>query len=108
MQPHIHLDKVLTGPLLGPNRSGTLAEAIALSHAVKRAATAGEVRARAGSVIRSAVIAGTTALRSHVDVDTIGGLTGLEGVAAARDDHADLCSVQLDVHVDETDDGRWR
>jgi len=41
------------------------------------------------------VIAGTTALRSHVDVDTIGGLTGLEGVAAARDDHADLCSVQL-------------
>ena len=30
VQPHIHLDKVLTGPLLGPNRTGTLAEAIAL------------------------------------------------------------------------------
>ena len=26
VQPHIHLDKVHTGPLLGPNRSGTLAE----------------------------------------------------------------------------------
>jgi cytosine/creatinine deaminase len=95
VQPHIHLDKALTGPLLGPNASGTLAEAIALSHAVKRAATAEQVRARAGTVIRQAVIAGTTAIRSHVDVDTIGGLTGLEGVAAARADHADLCSVQL-------------
>jgi cytosine/creatinine deaminase len=95
VQPHIHLDKALTGPLLGPNASGTLAEAIALSHAVKRAATAEQVRARAGTVIRQAVIAGTTAIRSHVDVDTIGGLIGLEGVAAARADHADLCSVQL-------------
>src|SRR5204863_10146352 len=44
VQPHIHLDKVLTGPLLGPNRSGTLSEAIALSHAVKRAATVEEIR----------------------------------------------------------------
>jgi cytosine deaminase len=95
VQPHIHLDKVLTGPLLGPNRSGTLAEAIALSHEVKRAATVEEIRARAGRVIRAAVLAGTTAIRSHVDVDTIGGLKGLRGVAAARDDHADLCTVQL-------------
>jgi cytosine deaminase len=95
VQPHIHLDKVRTGPLLGPNRSGTLAEAIALSHAVKRAATVEEIRARAGEVIRAAVIAGTTAIRSHVDVDTIGRLKGLRGVAAARDDHADLCTVQL-------------
>jgi cytosine deaminase len=105
VQPHIHLDKVLTGPLLGPNRSGTLAEAIALSHAVKRAATVDEIRARAGKVIRAAVIAGTTAIRSHVDVDTIGGLKGLRGVAAARDDHADLCTVQLVAFPQE---GIWR
>lgn len=105
VQPHIHLDKVLTGPLLGPNRTGTLAEAIALSHAVKRAATVEEIRERAGRVIRAAVIAGTTALRSHVDVDTIGGLKGLRGVAAARDDHADLCTVQLVAFPQE---GIWR
>ena len=95
VQPHIHLDKVLTGPLLGPNRTGTLAEAIALSHRVKRAATVEEVRERAGRVIRAAVIAGTTAIRSHVDVDTIGGLTPLRGVLAARDDHMDLCEIQI-------------
>jgi cytosine deaminase len=105
VQPHIHLDKVRTGPLLGPNRSGTLAEAIALSHAVKRAATVEEIRGRAGEVIRAAVIAGTTAIRSHVDVDTIGGLKGLHGVAAARDDHADLCTVQLVAFPQE---GIWR
>ena len=105
VQPHIHLDKVRTGPLLGPNRSGTLAEAISISHAVKRAATVDEVRERAGEVIRAAVIAGTTAIRSHVDVDTIGGLKGLRGVAAARDDHADLCEIQLVAFPQE---GIWR
>lgn len=43
VQPHIHLDKVLVGPLLPPNRTGTLAEAIALLHATKRAATVDEI-----------------------------------------------------------------
>jgi len=105
VQPHIHLDKVLTGPLLGPNRSGTLSEAIALSHAVKRAATVEEIRERAGRVIRAAVLAGTTALRSHIDVDTIGGLKGLRGVANAREDHADLCTLQLVAFPQE---GIWR
>jgi cytosine/creatinine deaminase len=105
VQPHIHLDKARTGPLLGPNRSGTLAEAIALSHRVKRAATVEEVRARAGEVIRAAVLAGTTAIRSHVDVDTIGGLKGLRGVDAARADHADVCEIQLVAFPQE---GIWR
>jgi cytosine deaminase len=95
VQPHIHLDKALVGPSLPPNRSGTLREAISLLHAWKRAATVEEVRERAGRVIRAAVLAGTTALRSHVDVDTIGGLVPLRGVAAARADHADLCDVQI-------------
>jgi cytosine deaminase len=105
VQPHIHLDKVLVGSLLPPNRSGTLAEAIELLHATKRAATGPEIRARAGVVIRQAVMAGTTALRSHVDVDTIGGLRPLEGVVAARADHADLCEIQLVAFPQE---GIWR
>jgi cytosine deaminase len=105
VQPHIHLDKVLVGPRLPPNRSGTLAEAIALLHATKAAATAAEIRARAGVVVRQAVMAGTTALRSHVDVDTIGGLRPLEGVLAARADHADLCEIQLVAFPQE---GIWR
>src|ERR687891_2956920 len=74
VEPHIHLDKVGVADLLPANRSGTLSEAIALLHRTKRAASVEEIAERAGRVIRQAVIAGTTTIRSHVDVDTIGGL----------------------------------
>ncbi len=71
VEPHIHLDKVGTLPLLGENRTGTLAEAIDILHRTKRSATPEEIAARAGVVIRQAVVAGTTSIRSHVDVDTV-------------------------------------
>ena len=95
VQPHIHLDKVGTLPLLGSNRSGTLAEAIDILHRIKRSASAGDVAARAGVVIRQAVLSGTTRIRTHVDVDTIGGLTPLRGVLQAAREHADLCDIQI-------------
>ena len=94
LQPHIHLDKVGTLPLLGRNRTGTLAEAIDILHRVKRASSPGEVAERAGVVIRQAVLSGTTRIRTHVDVDTIGGLTPLHGVLQAAREHADLCDIQ--------------
>jgi cytosine/creatinine deaminase len=95
VEPHIHLDKVGVAALLPPNRSGTLAEAIELLHRTKRAATADEIAERAGAVIRQAVAAGTTVVRTHVDVDTIGGLTPITGVRRAAQQHADLCDVQI-------------
>jgi cytosine/creatinine deaminase len=94
VEPHIHLDKVGTLPLLGGNRSGTLAEAIDILHRIKRSSSADEVAARAGTVIRQAVLSGTTRIRSHVDVDTVGGLTPLRGVLQAAKEHADICDVQ--------------
>ena len=45
-------------------------------------------------MIEDSVRLGTTRLRSHVDVDTIGGLIPLEGVMAAAEDCADIASVQ--------------
>lgn len=95
VDPHIHLDKVDVAPLLPENVSGTLAEAIERLHQTKRAASVAAVAERAGAVIRRAVMAGTTVLRSHVDVDTVGGLVPLKGVLAARAAHADLCTVQI-------------
>ncbi len=94
VEPHIHLDKVGVRSMLPPNRSGTLTEAIELSHRTKRAATVEQVADRAGRTIRRTVLAGTTSVRSHVDVDTIGGLTPLLGVLQARKEHADLCEIQ--------------
>lgn len=95
VDPHIHLDKVEVAPTLPANRSGTLGEAIELLHQSKRASSVAQVAERAGQVIRRAVIAGTTVLRSHVDVDTVGGLVPLRGVLAAREEHAELCTVQI-------------
>jgi cytosine deaminase len=95
VEPHIHLDKVDVAPLLGPNRSGTLSEAIRLLHATKRASTVDEVAQRASRVIVQALLAGTTVIRTHVDVDTIGGLTPLRGVLKAARDHQDLCDIEI-------------
>ena len=50
VQPHLHLDKVCTAPLLSSNRTGTLPEAISLLQAIKSNATIEEV---AGGPARS-------------------------------------------------------
>ena len=101
VEPHIHLDKVGTLPLLDENRTGTLAEAIEILHRTKRSATPEEIAARAGVVIRQAVASGTTRIRSHVDVDTVGGLAPLRGVLQAAREHADICEIQTVVFPQE-------
>jgi cytosine deaminase len=91
---HIHLDKVLIRDQLGEH-DGTLRGAIDAIHAAKRAYQVEDVRRRATTVIEASVLTGTTRLRSHVDVDTIGGLVPLEGVVAAARDCADIAEVQV-------------
>src|SRR5256886_15175465 len=90
---HVHLDKVRIRDELREH-DGTLAGAIGAIHERKRKYTVDDVRARARAAIEDSVRLGTTRLRSHVDVDTIGGLVPLEGVLAAAVDCADIASVQ--------------
>ena len=90
---HVHLDKVLIRDELREH-DGTLTGAIQAIHERKRRYTIEDVRERARSVIEDSVRLGTTRLRSHVDVDTIGGLTPLEGVMAAAAECADIAEVQ--------------
>src|SRR3989475_8367040 len=90
---HVHLDKALIRDELREH-DGTLAGAIGAIHERKRRYTADDVRTRARAVIEDSVRLGTTRLRSHVDVDTIGGLIPLEGVMAAAEDCADIASLQ--------------
>ena len=89
---HVHLDKVLIRDELREH-DGTLAGAIGAIHERKARYTVDDVRSRARSVIEASVQLGTTRLRSHVDVDTIGGLTPLEGVLAAGAECADIAEV---------------
>jgi cytosine deaminase len=90
---HVHLDKVLIRDELREH-DGTLAGAIDAIHDRKRHYSVDDVRARATAVIEESVRLGTTRLRSHVDVDTIGGLVPLEGVMAASADCADIAEVR--------------
>src|SRR5437867_5879564 len=89
----IHRDKVLIRDELREH-DGTLAGAIGAIHERKRRYTVEDVRARATVIIEESVRLGTTRLRSHVDVDTIGGLVPLEGVMAAASDCADIAEVR--------------
>ncbi|MXV62627.1 amidohydrolase family protein [Natronorubrum sp. JWXQ-INN-674] len=95
IDPHVHLDKAYIAPDLPPNESGTLAEAISSIHNRKADYTLEDVRDRAIRGIEAHVRNGCTRIRTHVDVDTIGGLTPLEGVLAARE----ACSGIADVEI---------
>jgi cytosine deaminase len=90
---HVHLDKALIRDELHEH-DGTLEGAIGAIHGRKRRYTVGDVQARARAVIEASVALGTTRLRSHVDVDTIGGLTPLEGVMAAAAECAGIAEVR--------------
>src|SRR6185437_2508456 len=95
IDPHIHLDKVMINRDVRPNVSGTLTEAIEIIWEKKKRYTIEDIVARAGSVIESAVANGITRLRTHVDVDTIGGLRPLEGVLAAREKYRSCIDIQI-------------
>jgi cytosine/creatinine deaminase len=90
---HVHLDKVLIRDQLR-EPDGTLGGAIDAIHERKRRYTVADVRDRATDVIEASVRSGTTRLRSHVDVDTIGRLVPLEGVMAAAAECADIAEVR--------------
>jgi cytosine deaminase len=90
---HVHLDKALIRDELREH-DGTLGGAIGAIHERKRRYTADDVQARAREVIEASVLLGTTRLRSHVDVDTIGGLVPLEGVMAAAAECAGIAEIR--------------
>lgn len=95
VEPHIHLDKALIRDDVRVNESGSLEEAIEIIWDRKRDYTIDDIVGRAGRVIRSAVAHGITHMRTHVDVDTIGGLRPLEGVLRARQEYRDVMDIEI-------------
>ncbi len=94
VEAHIHLDKaLLSGRVRG--EAGTLEEAIRITGDAKRHFTASDIRERARRVLAMAVAAGTTTLRTHVEVDQIVGLMGLEAVLPLREEFAAAIDVQI-------------
>ncbi len=85
VEPHIHLDKALTADRASENRTNLFEEALAIMREVKRSYTVEDVAARATEAVHALVGHGVTFVRTYADVDSIVGLTALDGVLAARE-----------------------
>ena len=68
VEPHIHLDAVLTVGQPRPNVSGSLFEGIAVWADRVKDLTVEDVKARAGQVLRWQLAHGVQHVRTHVDV----------------------------------------
>ncbi|MEA2197238.1 MAG: cytosine/creatinine deaminase [Solirubrobacteraceae bacterium] len=92
---HQHLDKCMLGPVMRPNRSQTLQEAIEITWDHKRAYTVEEIAARAQPVLEEAIRHGTSAMRAFADVDTIGGLTPVEALLEVKRRFQGLIAIEV-------------
>ena len=108
VEPHTHLDKALISDRMPPNASMSSEEARTNLREEKRCFTLEDVEERAGRVLGWALGAGVTGMRTHVDVDTAAGLTGLEGVLAIKEkmaEYVDLQVVAMPQHGIDADPG---
>jgi cytosine deaminase len=94
VEAHIHLDKALLSDRVSAS-AGTLAEALALTAQAKQAFTVDDIRARARRVLDLAVRAGTTAMRTYVEVDPIVGLNAMEAILPLREEYAPAIDLQI-------------
>ena len=96
---HIHLDKALVLDRYDWSQRETLVAhritAMTESDKMKRNFTADDVRQRAVRLARMCAAHGTTTLRSHVDIDDVVGLVGMEGVLAAKEECRGLMDIQI-------------
>ena len=97
---HMHLDKAY---LLDRCQrvEGTFAEAMRETLQAKRAFTTNDIQTRARRAIERAIAFGTTTMRSHVEVDPVVGLTGIEALVPLRDEYAWGITLQLAVFAQE-------
>ncbi|MFY9890786.1 MAG: amidohydrolase family protein, partial [Streptosporangiaceae bacterium] len=94
VEPHIHLDAVLTVGQPRPNVSGSLFEGIAVWAERVADLTYDDVRSRVRQVLRWQLACGVQHVRSHVDVCDPE-LTALRALADLREEVRGLIDLQL-------------
>jgi len=92
---HIHLDKSFVGLDWIPHRPDPSVAGRIAAEKLQLRALAEPVGERARRLVAQIAARGTTALRSHVDVDAEVGLAGLEALLELRGDVASLLSMQI-------------
>jgi cytosine deaminase len=95
VDPHLHLDKVLTSLALPARAQGTFEESIELTLDARRRYTNDDLLERGTAVLEQAIVHGTTALRAFADVGTVGGLTPVKAVLALRERYRPLLDMQV-------------
>lgn len=115
VDPHIHLDKILIGDTIRDNVTGTLSEAIEIIWERKRHYTEDEIMERASRIVERAITKGTLHMRTHVDVDTICGLTPVKALIKVREKYRANFDLQIVAFPQEgilkdpgTEDLLWR
>ncbi len=93
VNPHLHLDKVLTGHLVKPSR--TLEEALKANRDYLTNYSVYEVKSRVRGVLESAILHGTTALRAFVDVDKVCGVSGVQAILDLKKEY--IASIDLQI-----------
>ncbi len=95
VEAHTHLDKTLWGMGWIPNSAGPrLIEKIDNERRVKQALGLDAARQSARQLVQS-LRHGTTHIRTHVDIDTEGGLGAVEGLLRMRERYAGVMDVEL-------------
>jgi cytosine deaminase len=94
IEPHCHLDAVLTEGDAGHNESGTLLEGIERWSVRKKALTREDVKRRATEGIKWYASQGALYIRSHVDVCDPE-LTALKALLEVKEECRDLVDLQL-------------
>lgn len=90
---HIHLDKAC---LLGRcDHAANVKQAMQEVSREKARFTAQDVYARGARVVEQAIMQGTTHMRTHVELDPVVGLRGLEGVTRLKRDYAWALDMQI-------------
>ncbi len=94
VDPHIHLDKCLTGQwaILGRH---TADKQIELARQHKASFTKSDIKQRAAECLRAAIANGTLFVRGFVDVDTVMQLKGLDALLEVKNDFKAAVDLQI-------------
>jgi cytosine/creatinine deaminase len=94
VEPHVHLDKcyLADGAVMGDLGEWGGLERMA---EMKRTVTTEDILGRARRAILAAILHGTTSLRTHVDVDPIVGLKGIQALLQLREEMRPLVTLQV-------------
>lgn len=94
VESHLHLEKALIMER-GPNRSGTLAEAIRVTAALKPTFTREDIHTRARAVLKRLIAAGVTHMRAHSEFDPGQGFTGFDVTMGLKDEFRGALDIQV-------------